>query len=113
MMETWIEERGWEKLKYRLPAGWIWEVQYAKRTNKKGRAMGGMVMGIKKGIEVEEIKDMEEIEGMMGRMVKIGKIKWRMVGVYVKGDLGEKLEAWRSWREEVGSSAHILIGGEL
>lgn len=48
MMETWLEERGWERVKRRLPKECRWEMQEAKRKNKKCRAMGGIVMGIRK-----------------------------------------------------------------
>lgn len=39
MTETWLEKRGWERLRGRMPRGYRWEVQLASR-NKKGRAMG-------------------------------------------------------------------------
>ncbi|TGZ51550.1 Uncharacterized protein DBV15_12507 [Temnothorax longispinosus] len=48
MVETWIGEKGWERIRGRLPKGYEWRVQMAKK-NKKGRAIGGMIMGIKKG----------------------------------------------------------------
>lgn len=51
MCETWLNERRWEKIRGYLPKGFKWDVQ--KRRNKRGRAMGGMVVGIKRGIEVE------------------------------------------------------------
>lgn len=44
---TWIEEREGKWLKRRLPAGYEWGVQWAGRQSKKGRAMGGMIMGIR------------------------------------------------------------------
>lgn len=37
MIETWIDEKGWEKIRGRLPKGYKWSVQMAKRKNKKGR----------------------------------------------------------------------------
>lgn len=36
---TWLEKRGWERLRGRMPRGYRWEVQLASR-NRKGRAMG-------------------------------------------------------------------------
>lgn len=55
-------------------------------------------MGIKKGIEVreeEEWRDREE----MARKVKLGKKWWRIVGVYVNGDIESKIDDMRSWME--------------
>lgn len=54
MTETWLEEKGWERLRGRMPRGYRWEVQLASRKNRKGRAMGGMLMGVRKEIEVIE-----------------------------------------------------------
>lgn len=38
MTETWLEKRGWERLRGRMPRGYRWEVQLASR-NRKRRAM--------------------------------------------------------------------------
>jgi len=48
LVETWTEEKGWEKVKERLPGGFVWRTQGVKRKKKKGRAIGGLVMGIRK-----------------------------------------------------------------
>ncbi|XP_029680877.1 uncharacterized protein LOC115246303 [Formica exsecta] len=64
MSETWIEEKGWGKVKDRLPKEFTWKMQTAKRKNKKGRARGGMLLGVKKNIRVEEEGEEEE-EGRM------------------------------------------------
>lgn len=41
-MKTWVEEKSWRRLKNKLPKGFRWECQLAKRRNRKGRAMGGL-----------------------------------------------------------------------
>jgi len=41
LIETWIERKEWGKIRDRLPIGYDWKFQEAKRINKKGRAMGG------------------------------------------------------------------------
>lgn len=51
LSETWVQEKGWEKVRRRLPRGYRWEMQEAGRKNRKGRAIGGMVMGVRGGIE--------------------------------------------------------------
>lgn len=67
MSETWVEEKGWGRVKDKLPAGFICKMQAAKRRNKEGRAMGGMFMGIRWELADME-KEFEEKE-------KEGKIK--------------------------------------
>lgn len=58
LMETWLEEKGWEKWKNWLPKGFKWGVQHARRKNRKGRAIGGMLMEIEKKL-VERGKEIE------------------------------------------------------
>lgn len=57
--------------------------QWAEKKNRKGRAMGGMVMGIKREI-VEKGKGIEiRKEGMIVGKVKSGEQSWRVVGNYI------------------------------
>lgn len=55
MSETWVDEKGWNRIRGKL---YNWEKQVALRRNKKGRAMGGMFIGISKEIieKGQEIK---------------------------------------------------------
>jgi len=48
LTETWVEKKGWGGVKGKLPKGYVWGTQWAVRKNKKGRAKGGMIMGVKK-----------------------------------------------------------------
>ena len=57
MTETWVEEREWEYVRARLPKDYEWEKQWARRENKKGRAIGGMIMGVRRGIEIGQGKE--------------------------------------------------------
>jgi hypothetical protein len=40
LVETWVEERSWEKIEKLLPKEYKWECQGAKRGKKKERAAG-------------------------------------------------------------------------
>lgn len=74
MKETWVEKKGWGRMKERT-SGFRWEVQLASKKNKKERAIGGMATGVRNGIEV--IKEVEEkiMEGIMKKIIKVGKKK--------------------------------------
>lgn len=48
-----------------------WRIQEAKKRNRKEKAMGGMILGIRKELVMREEEDSEKIEGMM-----IGKVKY-------------------------------------
>jgi len=53
LMETWVEKRGWERVRNRLPKGYSWGVQGVIRKGRRGRARGGMIMVVRKEL-VEE-----------------------------------------------------------
>ncbi|XP_070157223.1 uncharacterized protein [Polyergus mexicanus] len=114
LMETWVDEKGWRGVKNKLQKGFKWGVQYASRKNKKGRAMGGMIMGIRREREMEigEIEVTEE--GMMTGTLKRGGEEWRIVGVYVNEDLERKIEGLKKWMEEREEEGRrIIIGSDF
>lgn len=48
LMETWLDEKGWRAMGSKLPKGYRWRALNARRRNKRGRAMGRMLMEIRK-----------------------------------------------------------------
>lgn len=52
-----------------LQKGYVWEVQFAERKNKKGRAMGGMVLGIREKIERGKDREVERGEGVLSKKI--------------------------------------------
>ncbi|XP_066593195.1 uncharacterized protein [Prorops nasuta] len=112
LVETWLEEKGWDDLRKKLPRGYEWWVQWAKRQEKKGRAKGGIVMGVKKGMNGKrKRKEEEEEEGIMEIEVKIGRKEWRIIGVYVgKGIRNIEDGIRRVVEREQGRKC--LIGGD-
>jgi len=56
-----------------MTKGFRWEAQMASRKNKKGRAIGGIIIGIRNGIEMIEETEERIVEGIMKRMIKIGE----------------------------------------
>lgn len=87
MSETWLKKG--VKTEGRMPRDYKWEVQLASRKNKKGRIIGGMLMGIRRGLKVMEEEGGREMEGMMMRLVRIGQEKWKIIGVYINGNMKE------------------------
>ena len=113
LSETWLQKKGWERVKKWLPKGYVWEVQQAGRKSKKGRAMGGMIVGIREGIEREKEIEERRQEGLQMVKVNLGGEWWRLVGVYVNGDLEEKLRQLREWMEEREEGVSVVIGGDF
>lgn len=64
LMEIWVEEKKWRTIEGKLPKGFIWQKQWAKKRNKKGRAMRGMLMGVKRGRKVKVVRrnEREKVE---------------------------------------------------
>lgn len=92
LVETWLEKKGWDKIRDKLPREFKWEAQIGNRKNRKGRAMGGMlVVGVRKGMEEIEEGNQDEVEEeVVTKMVKIRREKWRVIGIYVNGDIEGK-----------------------
>ncbi|KYN11077.1 hypothetical protein ALC57_16778 [Trachymyrmex cornetzi] len=113
LMETWVEGKGEKKLRERLPDGYVWRIQNARRRNKKGRAMGGMIMGIRRELYVGE-RERKEVERMMTGVMKTGESRVRVVGVYIINmDLQSKLEGMVEWMEGWEEGVKTVIGGIL
>lgn len=53
-IQTWIDRKRREKIKNRLSKDYRWEKQLAGRKNKKGRAIGEMLMGIRRNVEISK-----------------------------------------------------------
>lgn len=107
-----MDRKEWERLERSLTKGYKWERQEVKRRNKKGRPMGGMIVGIKEERgRIEMIKVEERGEGVMMVEVQVGEERWRIVGVYVNGDMEEKMEKLREWLEDQREDSLTIIGG--
>lgn len=107
-LETWMEE----KIRKRLPGGYEWGVQYAKKRNKKGRAIGGVLMGIKKELMVEGTRIKVEKEGMIAGWIKQAE-RWRIMGIYVRKGIENILRRLTQWVEEREDGVKTLVGGEF
>lgn len=112
LSETWLQEKGWERIKRWLPRGYVWKVQEAERRNKKGRAMGEMVRGRREGIRIEREKGdgKRREEGIMTEKVNLEGGWLRLVGVYVTKDIEEKIKKLGERMEDGEEGVRVLIG---
>ena len=113
LLETWIEEKRWNRIKHRLPTGYRWKTQWAKRRNKRGRAMAGIVIGVREEMEVGQERDHGEEEGILVERITAGEEEWTVVAVYVNGDMERKLERIRGWMEGQKEGERTIIGGDF
>jgi len=70
-------------------------------------------MGIKRELVEEEIRIERGGEGIMIGNVKVGKEQWRIIGVYVGGDIQEILRELEKWGEEKDEGRKILMRGDF
>jgi hypothetical protein len=118
LVETWVEEKGWERLEKRMPREFEWKCQYAERESKKGRAKGGIIMGVKKGLEEENGSGVKEERGFMERTVKRKQRKWRIVTVYsrsmkeTKRIIEERVKEQEEGTLVIGGDFNARIGGK-
>jgi len=108
-----LEEKRWDKIKNLLPRGYKWNTQWATRKSKKGRVMGGMIIGIRKEMAKEKEERKTEKEGIIEGVVKVGKEKWRIIGAYVKKNIDEYLTIMEKWMEEKREGEKVIIGGDF
>lgn len=108
-----MDERGWKVWKDKLPRGYRWGVQYAVRRNRKERAIGGMLMGVKIGLSEREKEFEMGGKGLISEWVKVGEERWRIVGLYINGDMEGKLQVLKEWAEIKEEGIRTLIRGTL
>ncbi|XP_029163724.1 golgin subfamily A member 6-like protein 22, partial [Nylanderia fulva] len=113
LTETWMEEKSWKKVRRMLPKGYIWGVQGASRKNERGRAIGGMIMGMRKEI-AEKGEEMEmEKEGFAIGRVKVGGERWRVIGIYAGQGIEKACKEMEQWTEEKENEVYTIIGGDF
>ncbi|XP_067206638.1 uncharacterized protein [Linepithema humile] len=114
LVETWMDRKGWKKIRERLSQGYEWGVQLAKRKCKKGRGIGGMVMGIKKELWEKGSRIEVKREGMIVGRVNTGREKWKVIGVYVEeGGVERTLQGIEEWIGEREGGVREIIGGDF
>jgi len=115
LCETWINEKGWESLKERLPVSHEWGCSFASRKGSRGRAKGGFLVGKKmegdkRGSKLNIRKENEE---MVWCNMYIGKESLDIIMVYggkERGKLGDRKIEEFIGKEDLGS---VIIGGDF
>jgi hypothetical protein len=98
LVETWVEEKGWERLEKRMPRDFEWKCQYAERESKKGRAKGGIIMDVKKGLEEENGSGVKEERGLTEKMENCNNIQQK----YERNEENNRRASKRAGRRNSG-----------
>lgn len=70
----------------------------AGRRNRKGIAMGGMLMKVRVGIKIEK-EEIKGMEGIMELVVRLGEERWKIMGIYVREDLEIRVDKKESGKK--------------
>ncbi|KYN28175.1 hypothetical protein ALC57_02421, partial [Trachymyrmex cornetzi] len=111
LCETWLEENEWNKLKDRLPSSHKWECVYARREKKRGRAIGGFIIGVKKERAENTSLIYKKEEGVIMSTIDIGEMKTKNISVQQR----ELKKLRRKIRELLGNmeKENIVLGGDF
>lgn len=109
LSETWVEEKGREKLLESLPKGFKWEVVPAIKAHRKGRAKGRMLIGVKEEWVLGKKLTNEVISsGFVRTEISDNKDKWRIWSVYNDGGIKKILDELE--KEEINEEMTIVGG---
>jgi len=115
LIETWVEEKGWERIRKRLPTTHSWDCSFAIREKKRGRARGGFIIGVSKewGKEQLKVKWLED-EGMLVTKIKNKEDKrsFIIVGIYATRNWDITRNTIEKIAEE-NKEEYIIIGGDF
>lgn len=114
LLETWVEEKQWEQIKNILDKNYRWKVQYAVKKNIKGRAMGGIISGVKRHLNEVEIDDIvnNDTIGLIGRKIVVKDHVWNIMGVYINGNMSEITNEIDRRIEGKNENEKIIVGGD-
>jgi len=85
----------------------------AKKRNKKGRAIVGMLMGTRREIVDQKGQEKMKIEGIITGGFKYKGDRVKMIGVYSNRDIEAKLESLEEWMEDKEEEGRTLIEATL
>ena len=113
LTETWVENKTWEKVRGKLSKKFQWKQVAANRENKKGRAIGGILTGVKKKwVEKDGEEWIKNRNDILVRKTVFGSKVWNIITVYNRG--GEN-EIFKFLEEVIPDMTEemILIGGDF
>lgn len=109
LLETWLEEKEWRKIKRKLPKGYVWRIQWANRKSTMGRAIGGMTMGINKEIAKKERGTEIGKEGFIMGRINRGGDRWKIIGIYARKGMEKVIEGLEQWVEDREEEVNTII----
>lgn len=111
--ETWLEEKGWERIKWKLPRTHEWKCSFARKSRKRGRAKGGFIIGKRLGWgEESSVLIKYEEEGIVLSEIYREGESLGIISVYNVGRwkvIADSIDGLVEDRERKG----VIIGGDF
>ena len=113
LSETWVDAEKWDNIKSLLPNTHEWVCSHAKRIKKKGRAIGGFVLGRRKSWgELGSTMIKNEEEGLILSEILTDGERINIISVYNKDNWSRVEETIERWLENKDRE-RTLIGGDF
>lgn len=110
LLETWLEDNKWKKIKASLPTDFNWENKAATKDKNKGRAKGGILLGVKKALRVINIKKSESSD-LVTLTINSNNEVWKVIGIYNRN--GAEQTLLKLDDETQNPEERIVIGGDF
>ena len=112
VQETWLEQENEEKKVELLNNNYMWATKAAVRENKKGRAKGGLIVGIKKTLKELQVKEWKY--GLVIDGLKTGDRDIKMIAGYNNSGMSEFLDKMSEIIDEAAMEGkELVIVGDL
>ena len=109
MSETWIEKKDRQTAENLLPKNYIWIWTDASRINIKGRAIAGIIVGIKKPTEYRNAWNCTE-NFIAAVEVKVNNEWWKIIAVYNRSGLSIMKHIIEEQLEDSKDMKCVLVG---
>ncbi|KAJ8681885.1 hypothetical protein QAD02_017677 [Eretmocerus hayati] len=109
LSETWCEEKDRSWIKHKLKEYRI-DFKDAIREHKKGRAIGGMILAIRKNIEVIEEESRQTGREIVMKNIKMGRKKWKIIYTYMNKERDRNWEIMEEEGQDLRDKNLMILG---
>lgn len=111
LVETWIEGKTWEKTNRILPDEFSWKNIPGEKAHKKGRAKEGILTGIRKIIQEENVT-FQEATNFQERRIMLKGEKYR---IFTAHNNENKKDFWEEIKRNIEEPEYenMIIGGDF
>ncbi|XP_020289886.1 uncharacterized protein LOC109857707, partial [Pseudomyrmex gracilis] len=114
LCETWLTEKGWENIKNRLPDSHQWVSSHAMKKKGKGRAIGGIVVGIRKDWRGKEWERMETgYDNIIHMRTKEVNENLNIIIMYNNGNSGKEVGETITKVMKESEKERLIVGGDF